>query len=445
MGENRWSLDLEDDLAMLRPDGSPVQFETRKARAIVAMAALCKGQPLRRTEIAAVLWPVVAKDAAALNLRKDLQRVRKAQGHDGPLLIGRETVRLNTDVVDILSWDPTLLLPEMTEPWFDAFRPRTAAAGARRERAAVEGFLSVLEWSSRYRPREGLEIARRMPELTEMSLPERVDPLLLACLTGMSPSDPPYRWGLALRGVAATVSGDLPAVVRLLTQAHDLGVQHTDEALLAFTTFYFASALMTAGRVAEAHALMSTTRGLRTDGDSAIRLRHGRGLALIHGGDFSQGFDEFREARQFFSPATAPYERAYLLANFAWFESTVGDPKVADEILNDLESLGFEDCVRIHLTSLLARSASLIRRGRPDEAEATLETALEIGVTHRLAGFQIYASEGLAACSLARGEKTAAQAHMTNARRVRRAHSYGVTEWDRQRLARLKAPLLGLS
>lgn len=423
---------------MWTPDGSPVRFDTRKARAIVAMAALRNGQALPRGEAAAALWPGVSRESAALNLRKTLQRLRRALGSDGPLRIDRDTCWLDVEVVEILPWGASRLLPDMTEPWFDAYRPRDLAASARREGATVEGFLSVLEWASRYRPREGLELARRMPELTEMSLPERIEPLLAACLAGIGPGDAHIGWGLALRGVAASVKGHLPDVLRLMGRAYQRAIGQRDDSLRAFTAFYLAGSLITAGRVAEAQAVMGETPIAGTNGDIAIRLRHGRGFTLIHGGEFARGLQEFGEALKSVAPATAPYERAYLLANFAWFESTVGDPAVAHELLGEFEDLAFADCVRMQLTALLARSNMLARKGLHEEAAPILESVLEIGTAHRLAGFEIYAAEGLAVCCVARQERTAARTLITRARRVRESHRFAATDWDRGRLALLR-------
>lgn len=439
MEAKRWKLNLEGALAMWSPDGSPVRFETRKARAIVAMAALRNGQALSRREIAAALWPVVSTESAALNLRKTLQRVRTALGPDGPLGIDHDACWLDVDAVEILPWGASRLLPDMTEPWFDAFRPRDLAASARREGATVEGFLSVLEWASRYRPRDGLELARRMPELTEMSLPERIEPLLAACLAGVGPGDAQVGWGLALRGVAASVRGHLPDVVRLMSQAYQRAIDQADDTLRAFTAFYLAGSLITAGRVAEAQAVMGDTLVAGMNGDIAIRLRHGRGFTLIHGGYFARGLQEFREARQSVAPATAPYEKAYLLANNAWFESTVGDPDAAAGLLEEFEDLAFADCVRMQLTALLARSTILVRKGLYEEARPALRSVLDLGAAHRLAGFEIYAAEGMAACCLARGAIPAAKDMMKRARQVRETHRFAATDWDRRRLALLKA------
>lgn len=59
-------------------DAGAVAFEARSAAALVAFVALGRGRPLSRDAVSAALWPDHDPVSARTNLRKALQRVRKA-------------------------------------------------------------------------------------------------------------------------------------------------------------------------------------------------------------------------------------------------------------------------------------------------------------------------------------------------------------------------------
>ena len=70
-------LSLLGPFAATGPEGS-VAFEARSAAAVVARVALGRGRPVPRDAVAEALWPDHDLVAARTNLRKALQRVRKA-------------------------------------------------------------------------------------------------------------------------------------------------------------------------------------------------------------------------------------------------------------------------------------------------------------------------------------------------------------------------------
>lgn len=97
------------DIRLLGPpeilvDGRPLEVDTRKAIAILAVLA-ADGRPYARDELAALLWPDSDDAAARGALRRTLSTMRSAIG-DGPLVIDRSRVDLDraatrVDLVEI--------------------------------------------------------------------------------------------------------------------------------------------------------------------------------------------------------------------------------------------------------------------------------------------------------------------------------------------------------
>jgi DNA-binding SARP family transcriptional activator/tetratricopeptide (TPR) repeat protein len=80
-------------------DGHPLEVDTRKAIAILALLA-ADGRPYGRDELAALLWPDSDDAGARGALRRTLSTLRSAVG-DGPLVIDRARVALARTDVDV--------------------------------------------------------------------------------------------------------------------------------------------------------------------------------------------------------------------------------------------------------------------------------------------------------------------------------------------------------
>ena len=59
-------------------DGSPLQFSTRSARALLIYLAMQPDQPFTREHLAALLWPEATREQAQTNLRQTLYRLRQS-------------------------------------------------------------------------------------------------------------------------------------------------------------------------------------------------------------------------------------------------------------------------------------------------------------------------------------------------------------------------------
>ena len=146
-------IDVMGPFSAASPAGA-VTFETRSAAAVLAYAALARGQPVSRNAVAAALWPGRDSASARANLRKAAQRIRAAipnadvlltQG--GDLLLDPTVVETDLDHADRLhrtyvlasrrpegtaalagEWEirRRVLLEGWDEEWIDPFRQRAA-------------------------------------------------------------------------------------------------------------------------------------------------------------------------------------------------------------------------------------------------------------------------------------------------------------------------------
>lgn len=83
-------------------DGTPLHnFESDKARALLAYLAVEADQPHRREALAGLLWPDSTESAARANLRRVLSNLRQVIGDrdsDEPfLLVTQQSIQLDTD------------------------------------------------------------------------------------------------------------------------------------------------------------------------------------------------------------------------------------------------------------------------------------------------------------------------------------------------------------
>lgn len=93
--------------------GEPLRLNTRKAEALLALLALCPGQPQPREKLCALLWPEVRESQARHSLRQSLLQLRKALATCAPALRsdarGVQLVAANVRT-DIAVWEHCLTL-----------------------------------------------------------------------------------------------------------------------------------------------------------------------------------------------------------------------------------------------------------------------------------------------------------------------------------------------
>jgi DNA-binding SARP family transcriptional activator len=136
-------------------EGAPVAFEARTAAAVVALLALAKGHALTRNDVASTLWPDQDEGTARTNLRKAIQRVRKATPEPSPLESDGDLLRLDpqlveTDLEEAERLHRTFLLAAREDEGVEAL----AEEWTIRRRTLLEGWEA--EWIEGYRLQAGL-------------------------------------------------------------------------------------------------------------------------------------------------------------------------------------------------------------------------------------------------------------------------------------------------
>ncbi len=455
---NRWSIRMRGGLDVRRPDGSEVSFPTRKAGALLAVLALKQGHAVPRTDLGEILWPNSPPDAQLVSLRQALRHLQISLGETTPVLARRDSCRVETLQIECpdLGDQTGILLPEMTETWFEDIRraegvvePHAAAdsslAGAfHRQQKAALGLMDALEWTAVTRPRECLRIARSSLELIESAPPHRMGPVLDAALGATKSDDPLFAWGIVLRGIMNLLGGNVEAAIGQLEEARDQAVLHRDRGLFVLSSFYLTATQISSGDHAAALTTIQGAKRLRlenVDHYAAVRLRHGMGLALVHDGQFKAGLRELWIARNESEERTAPYERAYVTANLALFEATVGNPAKARLLIGDLKTLPAGDAARFELTSLTAQMYLEFLEGNRESCQLHARRVIDSATSWHTTGCDIYAYETLAVQAHRAKRSSDSNRYLASAAALRRAANYGMTNWDRHRLGTLASKL----
>jgi|GEM_PF-7012908 len=450
MAETVWKIAMYGGLRVCRPDGSLVVFRTRKSSAILAVLTLQKGRAMKRSELAEILWPNLDPSKRLTNLRQGIIHLREALDGDPLVVATRESIRVDFDRVecpDLALMDDDLvphgvLLPEMCEPWFESLRRvrgpidfDASISSWELETNASKGLLGALEWTAEFRPRSTLEIVRSAPELAQGAEPRRLITLLDISMAAISSSDPLFGWGLCQKGVAGGMMGRTEQAIRQLRTAKEHGFAHTDRELIVESSFYLAGFQIVSGCCQDAIGSLREARSFcERTAQSSIRLSHGMGLALVHSGSIRQGLSELRQACELCDDRTAPFERAYLYANLAWFESTCGDARNAARLLDNLKSMGAARAWRIELTALLAQSMVAFTAGDSDLTRQLAERILTICNHYRSVAFAVYANEIMALDAFRANDRAEASRRLQASITDRQSTGCRYTIWDQYRL-----------
>lgn len=450
---------MRGGLIVSGPQGESVSFPTRKTGALLAILALKQGHAVPRVELAEILWPGTAPNKQLVSLRQAIRNLQVAMGESSPVVVRRDSARIDPSLVICpdLADSSDILLPEMTELWFEDVRrsegsiePHAMARDSgiwnayQRQTTASLGLLDALEWASVNRPRECLRIARSMPELIESAPPFRLAIVLDRALATTRADDPLYGWGIATRGMTNSLLGHIEAAAEQFIDARARALEAKDRGLYVMSSFYLTTCQIMRGDHEEALATIKDAKRLRlenVDHYAAVRLRHGLGLALCHHGNFKQGLRELWIAHDESEERTAPYEHAYVTANLALFESTVGSIAKAKALIQELRDLPAGDSWRLGLTAMLAQAQVYQAEKFYSEAKEMCLRIIDISATWHATGVDIYASEILARQAHDLGLDEEAANQMKVVRQLRKTAQYGVTMWDRARLGPLASNL----
>lgn len=98
---SKLAISLIGQISAVRRDGEPVDFKTRKSKALLAMLALSGAKGMSRERCADLLWPRSAEPQARASLRQCVTALGKALGPDRDVLLSRrDTVSLAVDGIE---------------------------------------------------------------------------------------------------------------------------------------------------------------------------------------------------------------------------------------------------------------------------------------------------------------------------------------------------------
>lgn len=153
MAQEPWTFRFIGGWSATSPGGVPLALTSRKAKALLAMLVLNRGEPLGRTFLAEQLWPNTPKPKCDQNLRRALSDIRRAAAPDRLIESDGGVCWLSGPVAcDVL--DPALrgsvngtVLPGMPETYFAPYRlllePSEEAGPWHHAASNLEG---LLEW-----------------------------------------------------------------------------------------------------------------------------------------------------------------------------------------------------------------------------------------------------------------------------------------------------------
>lgn len=420
-------------LLVQRPTGEPVVLPTRKCGGVLAMLALSPDLQLPRRVVAEELWAESMPSQQTANLRQAVAGLRRALGDDSPFHAGRDRLWLDGSRVVVQPFaEPSSVVPEMTEPWFEAFRQARALP-------PVEPWTpleALLGWAAEHEPARAAEILRACHTLAEGLNPHQLLPVARAARRATRPDDPLHGWAVAMEGLAQFMLGSTPAAASCFVAAVEHARVHRDAALFGLAAFYDSMTRLTAENLPGGVKWLRAAVG---EGPRAYtkelwaRLLHGQSLYLIHWGQVDEGLTGMRRAAEVASSLGASFEHQYALANMAWLAAGSANVRVAEHALEQYRQSSAEAPQRIRLTAELGQGALDADRER-------LTGVLEEASDHGLIGFVAYAYEQLALLELRDGRSASADSLVQQAKEVRRTLSSRYTRWDRARLGPLIVP-----
>lgn len=207
-------------------DGRPVQIETRKARALLAVLLMAKGRPIRRERLANLLWSRSSTRQSLASLSQALYSLRRALEEAAPDLIDArpDTVSIDAGQVTVDVWDMEAAHADGGQ----AARRRCLElyAGSFLDDLAIDTEEGYAEWRDTERARlEGVAVQagtdlmerwERAPDEANMALVDRLlavdpfnEPAMRVRMMVLARSGRAAAAIAAADGFAATLSSDL--------------------------------------------------------------------------------------------------------------------------------------------------------------------------------------------------------------------------------------------
>ncbi|MBX3097630.1 MAG: hypothetical protein KF812_12295 [Fimbriimonadaceae bacterium] len=442
-----WTINCQKDLTIRNERGEEVHFRTRHERALIGLLSVAPENEMSRARLGALLWPGRDDYRMQQSLRRAIANVKSVMGEDGPLIVDRVKCQLASDRCHVDTTDECQekLLRRLLGDDVADFAPelmvlrKGVVAPENHWRTSTEAATSLfdaLDWMAPRQPLTALEMLYSALNLAEFAPSDRLHRLLNSLNSSLDIHDHRIGYVHFLRAISAIYGNAMTEAERWLrvTLTHAAGVGMPD--LAADVQFYRVALMLMYGEPEKGLRLANEAEkalASACEAPAACRLRHGRALAELHNGRFDEGLRTMQETYDAAELGGARLEKAYVLANWAWFESTVGNKERAIALAHELETSEESLSYRIWLTKELALASAEMPHA-PQSARSRLKMIEEICDRLSQFTFQIYRLELSAQLSVFDGRLIEARRELSEANRIRLSGRMSWTEWDIARI-----------
>jgi tetratricopeptide (TPR) repeat protein len=458
VGENleQWSLNLIGGFKLIAPSGEKIKNLSAKANALIAILVLSDRAGVSRMELAQALWPHSNTERQGTSLRQEIKRLRDVLGDDSFFRADRYRCWIDwakLKMESISASNVPDLVPEFREPWFERFR-ETGLDAINDDwdylqqdwlniMQAANSLHRVMEWTAKNQPRTTLVLARDLPDLVLCMPPRALLSTVTLALSKINSKDELYGWGKVNTAFANMLLGELELAGKQFYNAIQHAKNFNDIELLSIATFCRASLYIAEGEPQKALQTYTTIQALsrKTKNPLAkVRYYHGMGLSHIHSGNFKEGIIYLQSAKDYLPDQIPEYEKAYLLTNIALLTATIGEYRMASELLVEFSRSFASHSWRLAIVKLLAQSSIAYGNGSYKEAYRIALEAETRCRKYEVPALLIYALELTALACQKLGDIATAQRAYKESQNTREAIKMKLTAWDNYRLM----PLQGL-
>jgi|GEM_PF-3628040 len=409
-----WHLDLTNGFHLTDEMGRPVSLGQRKCQELFLALALRRGRLADRDAVAADLWPVDAPSERRSNLRQTLSKLRRALG-SGRIYADRTVCGFEKGfVVRVDRGVPTV-------------------EGDSSAQTPVGGFLRFLQWQSENEPDRVLGTMSANPSLTHSLPPFVFKDLLERGAANAWMSDADRRWKLFWDGCAASQVANLGAALPRMKRALQSGIEARDSSLVIEAGISWAGGEVLKGRAMRGLEILDLVESVAGPQNrrAARQLCIVRSSAFLHLGRR----DAWRDLLQRQEHLESALDYASQRALEAFFVATSPDPaQTMDLVEGPLAQAREIGASSLETLCLLAVGYAEAREN-PERAIGRLTELRRYCQRSGFAHFALYASEALALAMHRADELRLAAKESSAAAGTRARLAFGLTSWDRDRLA----------
>jgi hypothetical protein len=412
----RWQISVEAGFRLTDGEGLEIRIGQRKCEELLYAMALRQEKLISRDSLAQEIWPLDSMGARRDNFRQALRKLRTAVG-GGRILADRHSV----------GFAPGFRIEVSL-----AKDPKQSATTDLRKRSATDGLLNLLDWQATDQPALMFETLRVNVALARALPPKVISRLVRSAAPHLSTTDSNRHWTSFWIGSTHFATSGLAKAGPFLERALNSGLGIADGQLVLESGLPLAVGLILAGKPKEAAGLL-----YRISAQTFIPQSEKRRLEVIRAAAYQHlgRHEESNRLLQRQPNTSTSLESADEQALSAFFHSTVGRFRSASDEVSE----PYQMARRIGARGII--HACELAFGYIDASEAPLtgiekldriaEQCEEGGFTH----LALYAKEGAAIGCANANQISEAKVRLEGVLSIRRSLGFGLTQWDRQRLA----------